>query len=46
MDDAPRNLPLFQRAVEKWSVDYLSEHMGNQLYLDEDGHTASIFLVF
>eukprot|EP00435_Cladocopium_sp_Y103_P022835 s4467_g5.t1 len=27
-----KNLPLFQRAVEKWSVDYLSGHMGDQLY--------------
>lgn len=27
-----KNLPIFQRAVEKWSVDYLSDHMGDQLY--------------
>ncbi|CAK9044854.1 Hypoxia-inducible factor 1-alpha inhibitor (Hypoxia-inducible factor asparagine hydroxylase) [Durusdinium trenchii] len=27
-----KNLPIFDRAVEKWSVDYLKEHMGDQLY--------------
>lgn len=27
-----RNLPLFQRAVERWSIDYLAQHMGDQLY--------------
>lgn len=27
-----KNLPLFQRAVEKWDVQYLAEHMGEQLY--------------
>ena len=27
-----RNLPIFNRAVDRWDVDYLYEHMGTQLY--------------
>ncbi|CAK0837354.1 unnamed protein product [Prorocentrum cordatum] len=27
-----RNLPLFQRAVERWDCAYLARHMGSQLY--------------
>ena len=27
-----RNLPIFDRAVERWDVDYLCQHMGTQLY--------------
>lgn len=27
-----RNLPLFQRCLDKWDVEYLAEHMGDQLY--------------
>ncbi|CAE8653992.1 unnamed protein product, partial [Polarella glacialis] len=27
-----KNLPLFQRAVDRWDVEYLADHMGDQLY--------------
>jgi len=27
-----RNLPLFPRCIERWDVDYLAKHMGDQLY--------------
>lgn len=27
-----KNLPLFQRAVDRWDVGYLADHMGDQVY--------------
>mmetsp|Transcript_27044 Transcript_27044/g.89805 ORF Transcript_27044/g.89805 Transcript_27044/m.89805 type:complete len:867 (-) Transcript_27044:95-2695(-) len=27
-----KNLPLFQRSVDSWDVEYLAQHMGDQLY--------------